>query len=130
MARRNLADLLEASAARYPNRLAVFESDGRTLTYAQLDKQSDALAGFLSQCSVRRGDRVGLAIAKGLQAVISLFGIMKAGAAYVPIDISAPVERGRQILEECRVRALIIDGASLAFVPESSGPVELIVVDA
>lgn len=130
MARRNLTDLLEASAARYPNRLAVVESDSRTLTYAELDKQSDALAGFLAQHGVRRGDRVGLALPKGLQAVVSLFGIMKAGAAYVPIDISAPVERGRQILEECRVRALIIDGASLAFVPTSYGPIDVIVVGA
>ena len=130
MARRNLADVLEASAARHPSRVAVVESDSRTLTYAELDKQSDALAGFLSLHGVRRGDRVGLALPKGLPAVIALFGIMKAGAAYVPIDISAPAERGRQILEECRVSALIIDTRSRAFMPASYGPVQAIVVGA
>jgi len=129
MARRNLADLLAASTARCPNRLAVVESDTRSLTYAELDEQSDSLAGFLSQRGVRRGDRVGLAVPKGLQAVISLFGIMKAGAAYVPVDISAPAERGRRILEECRVSALIVDAASLALVP-SHAAVQVIVVGA
>ena len=129
MARRNLADLLAASAARDPNHLAVFESESRTLTYAQLDEQSDALAGFLSNHGIQRGDRVGLALPKGLNAVISVFGIMKAGAAYVPVDVSAPAERGRQILEECGVRALIVDATSLALVP-SHAPLQVIVVDA
>jgi amino acid adenylation domain-containing protein len=129
MARRTLADLLTASAARYPDRIAVVESDASTLTYAELDRQSDALAGFLARHGVRRGDRVGIALAKGLRAVVSLFGIMKAGAAYVPVDISAPVERGRQILEECEVSALIVDAEALSFVPVSSTPVQLIVVN-
>ena len=56
MAASKPGDFLEASAARYPNRVAVVESDSRTLTYAELDKQSDALAGFPSTvCGVEIG---------------------------------------------------------------------------
>ena len=130
MAGRNLADLLEASAARYPQRLAVVDSENLSLTYAELEKQSNALARFLSRQGVRRGDRVGIALPKGLPTVVSMFGIMKAGAAYVPIDISAPMERGRQILEECGISALIVDAASLALRPVSCGPVQVVVVSA
>jgi amino acid adenylation domain-containing protein len=129
MVRRNLADLLDASAARYPDRLAVVESDSRTLTYTELDKQSDALAGFLTRHGVRRGDRVGLALPKGLEAVISLFGIMKAGAAYVPIDIAAPAERSRMILEDCGVSALITIDACRGLISHSTAAVHVIIVD-
>ena len=129
MAGRNLAGLLEASAVRYPQRLAVVESDDSTLTYAQLEKQSNALARFLSGHGVRPGDRVGVALPKGLPAVVSIFGILKAGAAYVPIDISAPIDRSRRILEECRISALIADAASLVLRDASSGSVQMVVVD-
>jgi len=128
MASRNLADLLEASALRYPQRLAVVDSENLTLTYAELEKQSNALARFLSRHGVRRGDRVGIALPKGLPTVVSMFGTLKAGAAYVPIDISAPTERGRQILEECGISALIVDAASLALRPVSCGSVQVVVV--
>jgi amino acid adenylation domain-containing protein len=127
MVSRTLPDLLKASAARHPGKLAVFESDTRTLTYAELNAKSDALAAFLCSRGVQRGDRVGLALPKGLTAVISMFGVMKAGAAYVPIDISAPVERGRRILEDCRISALIVDGHSRAFIADSDGPAQVII---
>src|SRR4051812_20867161 len=103
-----LPDYLEASAAKYPDRPAVFDPSGERLTYADLHQQSDALAGFLVKAGVKRGDRLGVVLPKSLAAVVSLFGIMKAGAAYVPIDFQAPLERGRKILEDCQIRALIV----------------------
>ena len=114
MARRTLADLLEASAVRYPQRLAVVDSENLTLTYAELEKQSDALARFLSGHGVRRWRSCGRRAPERAAGCRFDFGIMKAGAAYVPIDIFAPMDRGRRILEECRISALIVDAASLA----------------
>ena len=103
----------------YPrDRTAVVEPDGTILTYAELDRRSDRLACFLASRGIETGDRVGVVLPKSLQAVISLFGIMKAGAAYVPVDWTAPPERGRRILEDCRVRAVIIDERFLATAPE------------
>lgn len=115
---RHLADCLEASAARFPDRVAIVDPSGRQVTYAELNQQADAVAGFLSDRGVGRGDRVGVVLPKSSSAVVALFGIMKAGAAYVPVDYSAPTERGRRILTDCQVRALIVDGRSLAVIPE------------
>jgi amino acid adenylation domain-containing protein len=58
---------------------------------------------------VRPGDRVGLALPKTTAALVALFGTMKARAAYVPVDWSGPVERGRTILRDCQVRAVFVD---------------------
>ena len=114
---RTLPDLLDASSRRFPGRPAVVDSAGAALTYAELKRQSDALARFLTDRGVRAGDRVAVAIPKSLEAIVSLFGIMKAGAAYVPIDALGPVERGRRILEECDVRAAIVNNRTTAMVP-------------
>lgn len=110
----HLADYLEASAGRFGSRVAVIDSTGKSLTYAELNRQADAMAAFLGGRGVGPGDRVGLALPKGLPSVVSLFGIMKAGAAYVPVDAAAPVERGRAILTDCQVRAVVVDRHTVA----------------
>ncbi|HWQ03276.1 MAG TPA: amino acid adenylation domain-containing protein [Candidatus Nitrosotenuis sp.] len=106
---RSLADYLEASARRFPERTAVVDPDGGSLTYAQLDERADRVAGFLAARGVQPGDRVGIVQPKSVDTVAALFGIMKAGAAYVPADWSAPAERCRTILRDCAVRALFVD---------------------
>lgn len=130
MAAGRLPDLLEASAARYPNRAAVVDCDARSLSFAELNARSDALAGFLSSSGVQPGDRVGLALPKSLEAVVSVFAIMKAGAAYVPIDTFSSVERGQAILKDCDVRGLIVNAESLRFMPPTHSCPALVVVDA
>jgi amino acid adenylation domain-containing protein len=122
----NLADFLEASAARYADRMAVVDSAGARATYADLNRQADDLAAFLSDRGVGRGDRVGIVLPKGIAAVAAMFGIMKTGAAYVPVDAAAPVERGRRILSGCQIRALFVDAHRLSVAPES--PLAAIVV--
>lgn len=115
----HLADYLETSAGRAPHRTAVVEPDGRSLTYRELEAQADALAAHLAGCGVVPGDRVGVVLRKSIEAVVALFGVMKAGAAYVPVDYAAPAERARRILTDCRVRAVIIDHRCLSVVPEA-----------
>jgi len=120
----HLAAYLEASAERWPDRPAVVDPAGWSLTYAEVNRQSDALAVFLVAQGVQRGDRVGVVMPKGAAAVATLFGIMKAGAAYVPVDFTAPAERGRRILTDCQVRALVVDRGCLDVVP-APGDVDL-----
>ncbi len=124
-----LPDLLDASATLFPNRTAVVDSTGAALTYAELQARSDALAGYLAHCGVRPGDRVAVAVLKSTDAIVAQFGIMKAGAAYVPIDPLGPLERGRAILGECEVRAAIVNARTAPMVP-SGGAVPLIAVEA
>ena len=93
---------------------------GWSITYGELEHRANRLAGFLRERGVKRGDRVGLVLPKSVEAVIALFAVMKAGAAYVPVDFTAPLERGRGILADCQIRALIVDGRSLAVAPATS----------
>ena len=128
MPARTLPDLLDASSRQFPHRPAVVDSTGAALTYAELQVQSDALAWFLNDRGVRPGDRVALAIPKSLEAIISVFGIMKAGAAYVPMDSWGPVDRGRRILEDSDVTAAIVNSRTASMVPAASD-LSLIAVD-
>jgi amino acid adenylation domain-containing protein len=119
MTARNLADYLQASAILYADHPAIVESSGASITYQELNRQADALAGFLSMSGIGPGDRVGMMVPKSIHAIIAIFGIMRAGAAYVPVDPSAPIERGRRILTDCQVQAIIIDHRLLAAVPDA-----------
>ena len=121
MASETLPDLLDASSRRFPDRPAVVDAAGNSLTYSQLKTQSDALSCFLAGRGVRAGDRVAVAVPKSLEAIVSFFGIMKAGAAYVPLDAWGPVERGRQILDECNVRAAVVNHRTIAMTSGTAG---------
>nr|WP_309503938.1 amino acid adenylation domain-containing protein [uncultured Roseovarius sp.] len=101
-----LHEMVDRSAARDPNREA-FRFLGNSLTYQALATLSSRLAGVLMDQGVRRGDRVGIYMNKALETPVALYGILKAGAAYVPIDPGAPVERVATMLEHCGVRHLI-----------------------
>jgi amino acid adenylation domain-containing protein len=101
-----LADLLEASARRFPQKTAVTVPGGRALTYAELDAQADRVRDRLWQIGVRPGDRVGLRLQKTVDTVAAIFGILKAGAGYVPVDAESPAARGAYILNNCEVKAL------------------------
>jgi amino acid adenylation domain-containing protein len=126
---RHLADYLEASAQRFADRPAVFDPAGWHLTYEELNRQADALAAFLAGRGLAPGDRVGVVLPKSAAAVVALFGVMKTGAAYVPVDYTAPAERGRRILADCQVRAVIAHSSCLETCPDASGnPLAAVIV--
>jgi amino acid adenylation domain-containing protein len=127
----SLSGYLDASAARHEDRIAVVEPSGASVTYAELLGQADALAGFLVSAGVKRGDRVGLVLPKSIPAVVGIFAIMKAGAAYVPVDCTVPAERGRAILTDCQISAIIVDSAHLEMIPhqfQDVGQVKAVIV--
>jgi amino acid adenylation domain-containing protein len=101
-----LAELLEASARRSPQKTAVLVPGGASLTYAELDALSGRVRDRLWQTGVRPGDRVGLRLQKTVDTVAVIFGILKAGAGYVPVDAESPAARGAYILNNCEVKAL------------------------
>jgi amino acid adenylation domain-containing protein len=103
----HLSQLLEQAALRRPDHPAVEDEHGRTMTYAEMAHAADRLATRLGRWGVGRGDRVGLFLAKGIEAVASIHGILKAGAAYVPVDPSAPPRRGARILADAGVKAVV-----------------------
>ncbi|GAA4638907.1 D-alanine--poly(phosphoribitol) ligase [Actinoallomurus vinaceus] len=101
-----LGDYLRHWAGKRPEAPAV-EFQGRTLTYGELDARSSALAGTLIRNGVAPGDRVGLWLQKSIESVTAVHGVLKAGAAYVPIDPSAPFKRAGHIIEHCDVACVI-----------------------
>lgn len=98
--------LLERASRDHPDHPAVVEGD-RSLTYAELDAAANRLANTLRGLGVGRGDRVGLYLEKSIEAVIGVYGILKVGAAYVSIDVKAPVSRSGFILDNCGIRVLV-----------------------
>jgi amino acid adenylation domain-containing protein len=106
---RCLTDLIDASARRFPDKVAVRVPGGRSLTYSELDRLTDRLRDRLRHLGVGRGDRVGFRLRKSLDSVVALFGIMKAGAAYVPVDAESPAARGAYILNDCQVKVVVTE---------------------
>jgi len=102
---RALHQLLDQSASRFPDKVAVDETEIGSISYAELARLSDRVRNRLRQMSVKPGDRVGICLRKSADAVASLFGIMKAGAAYVPVDPTALASRNAFIFCNCAVKA-------------------------
>ena len=105
----HLCNYLEASASRFPERVAAVDPDGTALTYLELNERANRVAGFLVSQGVRPGDRVGLVLPKNIDTLTILFGVMKAHAAYVPVDWASPADRIRTIMSDCQVRAAFVD---------------------
>lgn len=101
-----LHQLLTESAARRPDAEAVRLLD-QTLTYGALEKLSNQLAHTLIERGVVPGDRIGIYLNKSPAAIASIFGVMKTGACYVPVDQSAPGLRVVDIARQCNFRAFI-----------------------
>lgn len=103
-----LIDLLEPAAMLRPGHVAVEEPTAGAVTYAELWSLSDRFAARLREAGVRIGDRVGLCLPKSIDAVAAILGVLKTGAAYVPIDPAAPAARSALVLHDCSVRALVV----------------------
>ncbi|MFD1830372.1 amino acid adenylation domain-containing protein [Streptomyces desertarenae] len=99
--------LVEERAARTPDRTAVRAADGTELTYAELDERANRIAHTLRAGGVAPGDRVALLLERGPHTVPALLGILKAGAAYVPVDPGYPEERIRFLLRDSRAKAVL-----------------------
>ncbi len=101
-----LPQAVDDAADRDPDRDAI-RCSGASLSYGALSVRSSRLARVLRDRGVRRGDRVGIYAKKGLDSATALYGIMKAGAAYVPLDPGAPQARTDRIARDCGIRHVV-----------------------
>ncbi|GHH42762.1 non-ribosomal peptide synthetase [Lentzea cavernae] len=85
--------LVEASAARAPDAIALVDADGTELSYATLDRRANQLAHRLIASGLRRGERVAVVLPHGAPLVVTLLAVLKAGGAFVPVDPAYPADR-------------------------------------
>jgi amino acid adenylation domain-containing protein len=107
-----LQQLLTEAAARQPRRLAV-AAGGCLLTYQELDRLSNKVARVLLRLGVAPGDRVGLLATKSAASVIGIYGALKAGGCYVPLDPKAPAERLSYLVRDSGTVVILTDEARL-----------------
>ncbi len=107
-----LPELLTRTAQRLPDQVALC-MDGEAWSYARLEEESNQLARLLGELKVERGDRVGIYLNKSLPAYLSLYGVLKARAAYVPMDPLAPATRNGYIARNCDIQMLITQKSKL-----------------
>src|SRR5687768_5217207 len=103
-----LYDLLRDSARRLPDKVALVCGE-RRLTYAELDRDSDAVAAELARCGVRRGDRVIVFAPNGVEAVVSFWAVLKADAVACMVNAQTPAPKLAFYLDHTRARAAIVD---------------------
>jgi amino acid adenylation domain-containing protein len=100
---------LDRSVGQRPDKVAIIDPGVGQITYRELGRITDRLRDHLARLGVTPGDRVGIYMHKSLDSIVSIFGVLKTGAAYVPVDPDAPAARCAYILNDCAVRVIICD---------------------
>ncbi|MCP2245565.1 non-ribosomal peptide synthetase [Lentzea aerocolonigenes] len=105
-----VVDLFDIAADRDPDRIALV-SHGDTMTFAELRDRSRHLAGVLHDKGIGVETSVAIAVPRSLDWVVALFGILRCGAAYVPLELDHPDERIAAIVEDARPELIITTSA-------------------
>ncbi|MFC6544891.1 AMP-binding protein, partial [Nonomuraea salmonea] len=102
-----VVDLFEAQVARTPDAVAVV-CGGVEVSYAELHARSDRLANVLVERGVGPESIVGVALERGIELIVAVFGVLKAGGAYLPIDVGYPAERIAYLIEDARPVTVLV----------------------
>ncbi|HET8845650.1 MAG TPA: amino acid adenylation domain-containing protein, partial [Ktedonobacteraceae bacterium] len=118
--------LVEEQVALHPLACAVRQEE-RLLTYQELNERANQLAHYLQQQGIGVGACVGVCVPRSLELIVSLLAILKAGAAYVPLDPSYPQQRLETMLQDAQVQVVLTEQALVARLP--AGQVASLCVD-
>jgi non-ribosomal peptide synthetase component F len=113
-----LHELFEQQAARKPEALALIYEEQR-VSYKELNERANQIAHYLHGVGVRRGSRVGLCLERSIEAIVCMLGILKAGAAYVPLDPRYPKPRLSFLVQDADIQVLLTQASVLQSVPQS-----------
>ena len=102
----NLVQIIEDSASEFPEKEA-FSFLNESISFKDLHKKSSQLSHYLVRLGVKKGDRVGILMPRCLETCIAVYGILKSGAAYVPIDPFLPNERANFLIQDCGIEHVI-----------------------
>ncbi|MFF8196789.1 amino acid adenylation domain-containing protein, partial [Streptomyces bobili] len=119
-----VVELFEAEAVRTPDAVAVV-TDDEQVSYAGLDARANQLAHYLIAQGVGPESLVAVVLERGVELMVALLGVLKAGAAYLPVDPAYPAERIAQMLEDAAPAAVLADVRTVGAVPATT-PVTLL----
>ena len=116
-----LHSLLEEAADSFPDGTAVVSEDNE-FSYRELDTSANRIAYLLARLGVRRGDRVGLYLEKSAESLACIYGVLKVGAAYVPLAPDGPPARLARVLHHAGIRVLLSARERATQWPTLAGP--------
>lgn len=115
-----LNSLFRAQASATPDAVAI-RAGNETVSYAQLDARSDAVARGLRARGVRRDERVGICMDRSIDMTVAVLAVLKAGGAYVPIDPEYPAARKRYMTDNAEIRTVVVTPRTRAALGDISG---------
>lgn len=99
-------EVFSLQSQRHPDTKAVV-AQGRQLTFKQLEQKSNQIAHLLKQNQINTGDIVALCFERSVEMIAAIFGVLKVGAAYLPIDASAPLQRAQYIVSDSGAKCVL-----------------------
>jgi amino acid adenylation domain-containing protein len=116
--------MFEGEVERGRERVAVVEG-GRREKYGEVNERANQLARYLRERGVRPEVRVGLSVKRGVEMVVGVLGILKAGGVYVPLDAGYPEERLKWMVEDAGIEVLVSEAGSGERMGVGKGKVEV-----
>jgi long-chain acyl-CoA synthetase len=118
---RTLGEDLRERARHEPEKVALIAGD-RQLTYGELDRRADGVAAGLRELGVERGDRVAQVLPNGIEAAVAIYGVLRAGAAFSPLNPTIKEEKLGYVLANAEAAAVLCDAERAGVVePAASG---------
>jgi amino acid adenylation domain-containing protein len=121
-------ELFEAQVERSPDAIALVVEDAQ-LTYRELNRRANQLAGYLGKLGVGPGTPVSFCLERSPEMVVGILGILKAGGTYVPLDPAYPKERLAFMLEDTRTPVILVQQRLIERLPEHQARVVRIDAD-
>lgn len=118
-----VVSLFEAQARKAPNRRAVSMGD-QSMTYAELDLAAEKFASYLTKKGVGAETLVGLCLDRSLEMMVGLLGILKTGAAYIPLDPDYPKERLAAMIESSKLGIIVAQTTTQTSLPDDTRTTE------
>ncbi len=107
-----VAELFENQVHRTPDKIAVRFED-QSITYGELNNKANAVANKLRQLGVKPNDYVAVLSKRSIEMIAAVYGVIKSGAAYVPMDVTYPKERIEYMISDCNPVAAVVYGADI-----------------
>jgi len=123
---RTIHQLFEEQAAAHPDAVALV-CDGHELTYARLNEKANQLADYLREYGLGPDSMVGICVERSFEMVVAVLGVLKAGAAYVPLEPSYPRERIEYIVRDAALEVVLVESSVIQRLPLSG--VDVVLVD-